>query len=180
MKHQHESEYGQKPFKINEAFLHRLESEMQTYWRGLRDANERLHIAPEFAVQLNLGTSAVDQFTEAEKAVNRLSEILSCVANTDSQLNEEIRSHLFALGYDLAAYDDVPYHSNPFFNRNWEMHALAAPNALTNLVVVLKHAEVRFREEYIKTHPNEAAAIARLESAKDYLYKMAVSAGYSD
>ncbi|SIT04044.1 hypothetical protein [Achromobacter sp. MFA1 R4] len=180
MKHQHESEYGQKPFKVNEAFLHRLESEMQTYWSGLQDANERLHVAPEFAVKLSIGTSAVDQFAEAKKAVSRLSEILSSFAEADSLLNEEIKSHFFALGYDLTAYDNVPYYRNPFFKRNWEMHALAANNTLTDLVVVLKQAEVRFLEEYVKTHSNEAEAIARLETAKEELHEMAVSTGYAD
>lgn len=147
MKHQHESMHGQKPFKVNEAFLYRLEAEMQAYWRGLQDANDRLHVAPEFAVKLNIGTSAVDQFAEATKAISRISEILSGFAEADSLLNEEIKSHLVALGYDLTAYDNVLYYRNPFFNRNWEMHALAGNNTLTDLVVVLKQAEVRFLEE---------------------------------
>lgn len=180
MKHQHESKHGQKPFKVNEAFLHRLESEMRAYWSGLKDANERLHFALEFAVKLNVGTTAVDQFAEAKKAVNRLSEILSEFAEADSLLNEEIRSHLLALGYDLTEYDSVPYYRNAFFNRNWELHAFAANNTLTDLVVVLKQAEVRFLEEYVKTHSNETEAIGCLETAKVELQEMAVSAGYAD
>ncbi|GAB2469069.1 hypothetical protein GCM10027082_20730 [Comamonas humi] len=180
MKHQHESKHGQKPFKVNEAFLHRLEAEMLAYWSGLKDANERLHVAPAFAVKLNVGTIAVDHFAEAKKAVDRLSEILSDFAEADSLLNEEIRSHLLALGYNLTEYDNVPYYRNAFFNRNWEIHALAANNILTDLVVVLKQAEVRFLEEYVKTHSNEAEAIAFLETAKVELHEMAVSAGYAD
>ena len=180
MKYQHESMHGQKPFKVNEAFIHRLEAEMHVYWSSLRDANERLHIAPEFAVKLNIGTSAVEQFTEATKAVSRLAQILSGFAEADLVLNEEIKSHLVALGYDITAYDNVPYYSNPFFNRNWEMHALAANNSLTDLVVVLKQVEVRFLEEYVKTHSNETEPIACLEIAKEELHKMAISVGYAD
>lgn len=122
----------------------------------------------------------MEQFAEATKAACRLSEILSGFAEADSVLNEEIKSHLVALGYDITAYDNVPYYRNPFFNRNWEMHALAANNTLTDLVVVLKQAEVRFLEEYVKTHSNETDVIARLETAKKELHKMAVSAGYAD
>jgi len=180
MKNRHESMHGQKPFKVNEAFLHRLEAEMQTYWNKLHDANERLHVAPDFSVRLNIGTSAVDQFTDATTAVNRLSEILSGFAKADSTLNEEIRSHLVSLGYDLTPYDKVLYYGNPFFNRNWEMHALAVNNTLTDLVVVLKQAEVRFLEEYAKTHSNDLEAIARLESTREELHHMAISAGYAD
>jgi hypothetical protein len=180
MKHKHESMHGQKPFKVNEAFLHRLEAEMQTYWSDLQNANERFHVAPQFAVRLNIGTSAVDQFTEATNAISRLSEILSGLAEADSLLNEKIKTHLVALGYDLTAYNSVPYYRNPFFNRNWHTHALAANNALTDLVVLLKHTEVRFLEEYVKTHSNETEAIAHLETAKEELHQLAVSAGYAD
>lgn len=180
MKHQHESKHGLKPFKVNEAFLHRLEAEMQAYWIGLQSANEKLHVAPEFSVKLHVGTAAAEQFAEVREAVNRLTEILADFADADSTLNEEIRTHLKKVGYNLTAYDDVPYFKNPFFNRSWEMHALAVNNTLTDLVVLLKQAEVRFLEEYIKTHPNETEAIEGLEVAKNELHKMAVSAGYAD
>ncbi|MBB3122462.1 hypothetical protein [Pseudoduganella violacea] len=180
MKSQHESLHGQKPFKVNEAFLHRLEAEMQTYWSTLQDANERLHVVPELAVKLNTGTRAVDQFAEVTKVVCRLSEILSSFAEADSMLNEEIRSHLGALGYDLTTYDNVQYYLNPFLNRNWEIHALVVNNTFTDLIVVLKQAEVRFLEEFVKTHSNETEAIMRLEAARGELHKMAVSMGYAD
>lgn len=180
MKHQHESEHGQTPFRVNDAFLHTLEAEMQAYWSGLQIANEKLHGAQEFAVRLGIRTNAAKQFTEVTKAVNRLSEILVGFADADSALNEEIRSHLATLGYDLTAYDYVPYYSNPFSNRNWEMHAIAANNTLTDLIVVLKQAEVRFLEEYVKTHSNETEAIEWLEAAKKELHEMAISTGYVD
>jgi len=60
------------------------------------------------------------------------------------------------------------------------MHALAANNAHTDLVVAVKQAEVRFLEEYAKTHPNEGDVLASLETAKQELHVMAVSAGYAD
>jgi len=180
MKHRHESQHGEKPFKVNEAFLQRLESEMQSYWTGIAAANKELHIAPEFAVKLCIGTAAVEQFAEIGKSVDRLAEILADFANRDSTLNEEIKTHLKSLGYDIALYDDVPYFKNPFFNRNWEMHALAVNNTLTDLVVSLKQAEVRFLEEYVKTHSNESDAIASLDVTKRKLHEMAVSAGYTD
>lgn len=180
IKHQHESVHGEKPFKINESFLHRLEAEMEAYWNEIEVANAENHVAPEFAVRFNIGLPAAKQFVEISAAVERIAELLSHFAKTDSMLNNEIRQHLKSLGYDLAAFDSVPYFKNPFFHRNWEMHALAANNAHTDLVVAVKQAEVRFLEEYVKTHPNEDVALAALESAKQELYVMAASAGYVD
>ena len=180
LKHKHESQHGQKPFKVDESFLYRLESEMQFYWDEIVNANTQLHVAPEFAVQLRVGLSPAQQFVEIDSAVNRLSELLGYFSETDACLNDEIRLHLKSLGYDLAAFDEVPYFKNPFYHRNWEMHALAANNAHTDLVVVVKQAEVRFLEEYIKTHHNERDALVALEGAKKELHLMALSAGYAD
>jgi hypothetical protein len=180
IKRQHESVHGEKPFKINESFLQRLEVEMQAYWNEIAVANAEEHVAPDFAVRLNVGLPAAKQFAEIGAAVDRIAELLSYFAETDTALNDEIRQHLESLGYDLAAFDSVPYFENPFSHRNWEMHALAANNALTDLVVAVKQAEVRFLEEYVRTHPNEGDALAALETAKQELHVMAGSAGYAD
>lgn len=180
IKRRHESLHGEKPFKINESFLHRLEAEMQTYWNEVEVANAEKHVAPDFTVRLNVRLPATKQFAEISAAVDRIAELHRYFAETDSTLNDKIRQHLKSLGYDLSAFDSVPYWKNPFFNRNWEMHALAASNAHTDLIVAVKQAEVRFLEEYAKTHPNEADALAALETTKQELHIMAVSAGYAD
>lgn len=153
---------------------------MQTYWSDVCDLNERHHIAPEFSLKINIEVGGLNIFTELANAVNRISEIFENFANSDSGLNDEIRSHLSSLGYELSRYNDVAYYENPFFQRNWEMHSLAVGNALTDLTMLLKQAEIRFLEEYVKTHSNEIEVIARLESAKANLRKLAISVSYLD
>ena len=180
MKYQHESRHGEKPFKVNESFLHRLETEMQSYWDEIKVANTQLHVVPNLAIRLNIEVPAIHQFIELYTAVERLSELLGYLAERDESLNEEIRRHLNSLEYDTANFDNVPYYKNPFFNRNWETHALAANNALADLVVALKQTEVRFFEEHMKTHPNESKVLTALNMAKEELRVMAISAGYAD
>lgn len=180
MKFDHESKHGQKPFKVNEAFLFRLESEMETYWSAIARANTEHHIAPQFAVPVKVSSPATEQFSEISRSVARLAEILSDLATHDAELNEKIRAHLESLGYNLGPYDALPYYRNPFIHRNWETHSLAVNNTLTDLVVALKQAEVRFLSEYLKTHWNESDAEALLNSAKKDLHEMAISAGYAD
>lgn len=176
----HESLNGEKPFKIDEAFLYHLETEMQSYWEAVSAANDNNHVIPQFAVRVNIGAPATHQFVELRRAVERISELLSWFAQSDSELNQEIRRHLGCLGYDVAAYDALPYYRNPFVNRNWELHSLTANNMITDLLVALKQAEVRFLEEYVKTHGDDRNALASLNEAKNELLKMAVSAAYAD
>jgi hypothetical protein len=180
MKLSQETRHGNKPFKVNEAFLYRIEAEMQTYWEDIAYANEHDHVAPDFAVKISTETSPIRQFAGLTKSVERVQELLAYFADCDAGIDEEIRKHLTALGYDLTAYNAISYYRNPFSRRNWEMHMLASRNALTDLVVELKTTEVRFLEEYIKTHPNESDALAELDQAKKDLHCMAVSTGYAD
>lgn len=179
MKREHELQYAQKPFKVNEAFLYRLENEMEEYWTTISDAHHA-HVIPELAVPIPIGIPAAEQFSDLYRSVQRLSEIVGDLSTKDAKLNDEIRNHLIKLGYDLVSYDSVPYYENPFFNRNWETHTLAVTNTLTDIIVALKRAEVRFLEEYVKTHFNESAVLERLDKAKAELQHMAVSAGYVD
>jgi hypothetical protein len=180
MKREHEARHGQKPFKINEAFLFRIESQMENYWAAVSDANAHAHVIPELAVRISTGTSASHQFSEIYDAMKRLYGFLNDLSESDRCLNDEIRKHLLSLGYDLTAYDALPYYSNPFSDRNWEIHFLAITNTCTDIAVALKLAEVRFLEEYVKTHPSDSSAEEKLDSVKDELHKIATSAGYVD
>jgi len=74
----------------------------------------------------------------------------------------------------------VPYYENPFFNRNWAIHFLAMTNTCTDISVGLKVAEVRFLEEFVKTHPIDSVAREKLDTLKIELEKISVSAGYVD
>ncbi len=114
MKSDHESRHGQKPFKVNEAFLFRLESDMQTYWAEIETANTEHHVAPEFAVRILVQSPAIEQFSEIGRSVSRLAEILADLASRDAELDGRVRKHLKSLGYDLGPYDAVPYYMNPF------------------------------------------------------------------
>lgn len=180
MKGRHESNFGEKPFKVNEAFLYRLEAETQSYWESVAVANETGHLVPQLAVNVNVGIPATHLFGELGRSVERLSELLNGFAQSDFSLNGEIREHLVSLGYDLTAFDAVPYYKSPFVNRNWESHALAVNNAFADLLVALKQTEVRFLEEYVKTHPNEADALSSLVDARREFLRVAASAAYVD
>jgi hypothetical protein len=180
MKREHEARHGQKPYKINEAFLFRIEHEMERYWSAISDANTNAHVIPEFAVPISVSTAASQQFSDVYRSMERLRGFLHDLWASDQSLNDEIRSHMRSLGYDLTSYDAVPYYKNPFSNRNWQIHFLAITNTCTDIFVALKQTEVRFLEEYVKTHPSDSSAVEKLESVKAELHKIATSAGYVD
>lgn len=180
IKHEHEARFAENPFKVNEAFLHRLQTEMNEYWSAVVTSNRESHVVPQLSVRIPVSTAADGVFAQLRQAITRIGEVFEYLASADETLNAEIREHLIALRYDLAAYNGVPHYRNPFENRNWEMHALAARNVLTDVYVALQELEVRFYEEYIKTRPTDVKAKHALEAAKLALKEMAVSVGYAD
>ena len=98
----------------------------------------------------------------------------------DYILNDEVRAFLSKAGYDLVAYDAVPYYENPIANRAWEIHNLGIPNRVTDLRALMLQVEVRFLEEYLKTHANDGTATLRFKEAKAELLEVARCAGYAD
>jgi len=180
IKAEHEACCGAKLFKVNESVIYQLENEMRTYWDEVKKTNKNKHFARELAVHINIESSPIEQFKELTDAAHRIQELTDMLCEWDRSLNDEIRAHLQAIGYDLSTYDSVPYYKNPFINRGWELHQFGIPNNFSDLYVLLLQAEVRYFEEYLKTHANECIAKIRFENVKKELINLAASAGYAD
>lgn len=180
IKLEHEAHFAESPFKVNEAFLYRLQAEMDEYWSALEQSNRDAHVVSEFSISVPIAPEPFGVFEQLKKKLARIDEIHEYLADSDAALNAEIRGHIEELNFDLAPYDAVPYYSNPFVNRNWEMHALATRNTMTDIYVAVRELEVRFYEEYLKTHPCDAGARQMFDAAKLELEKIAVSSGYAD
>lgn len=180
MKRIHEDKCGQKEFKINEASLFQIEHEMELYWNHITKLNSDHHVAQDFAVPIRPKSSPIGIFQDIRSACFRIEELTVFLHKCDAKLNTEVREHLIKLGYNLAAYDAVPYYQNPFYNRLWEVHSLAFPNSFTDLSMAISIAEIQYLQEHLKTHPSDSTAILRLAEAKADLQKIADKVGYCD
>jgi hypothetical protein len=180
IKAEHESAHGKKLFKVDESVIFQLEADMLKYWKEVERINEFEHVAPEFSVPVKAPESPVEQFQALYKAASHIEQYTNMLREWDYSLNDEIRTFLPKIGCDLAAYDAVPFHENPFANRAWEIHNLGIPNRFTDLSVCILQAELRFLEEYLKTHWQDALAALRFEKAKAELKEIARTTGYTD
>lgn len=180
IKADHEALYGKKMFKVDESVIFQLESEMLKYWANIERANKVEHIIPELAVEIEQYKSPVEMFAALYEAASNLEHFTDMLREWDYKLNDEIRSFLRKIGYNLDAYDAVAYYQNPFANRAWEIHNLGIPNRFTDLRVLMLQAEVKLLEEYLKTHANDGAANLRFVNAKNELLEAACRSGYAD
>jgi hypothetical protein len=180
MKATHEAAHGKKLFKVDESVIFQLESQMAKYWADVERINKQEHVIPDLAVGIDVSQSPKELFDGLYGALTELGQRTDWLREWDSTLGDELRAFLVKLGYDPAAYDAVPYYENPFVNRSWEIHNLAIRNWFAELWVRSRQVEVRFLEEYLKTHPNDGPAALRFTDAKTTLLELAKSAGYVD
>ncbi|PXX17925.1 hypothetical protein C8R27_102165 [Nitrosomonas ureae] len=176
----HEAAHGKKTFKVDESVIFQLESEMLKYWADVEKANNFEYVAPEFSVEIDKNKSPKELFAALYEAASNLEEFTNMLREWNYTLDNEIRSFLLKAGYDTTSYDAIPYYENPFANRAWEIHNLGIPNKFTDLTTLLLQVEVRFLEEYLKTHANDGVTTLRFKEAKTELMEMARSAGYAD
>jgi hypothetical protein len=179
MKAVHESGFLRDQFKVDESVVYEVEREMREYWADVR-RRQREHIVPDLAVRLEADAAGIEVFRQLDDAIRRLEELVGSFAKSDEWIGEELSKFLEDIGYNLDLIQGVPYYENPFELRNWELHHIGAPNALLDCKTLVLQAEVHYLSAYVKLHPTDVQAQARLGEVKDSLAKIAGSHGYVD
>lgn len=178
----HEQQFLKSDFKIDEAELQKLASEMQLYWSNIERLNqvEHYNLDSGLAMEVNGQASFDEVIADAHNAVSGIEALLNRLRESDEALVEDLNILLELKNIPESTFTDVPYYQNPFENRNWESHNLGTPNWLLSLRIALTHIEVKYLSEYLKTNSNDNSARNKLDMAKQKLESYAVSAMHVD
>ncbi|HHK8526427.1 TPA: hypothetical protein ACQYCZ_004630, partial [Vibrio parahaemolyticus] len=178
----HEQQFLKSDFKIDEAELQKLVSEMQLYWSSIDRLNqvEHYNLDSGLAMEVNGQASFDEVIADAHNAVSGIEALLNRLRESDEALVEDLNVLLELKNIPESTFTDVPYYQNPFENRNWESHNLGTPNWLLSLRIALTHIEVKYLSEYLKTNSNDNSARNKLDMAKQKLESYAVSAMHVD
>ncbi|HCG8254159.1 TPA: hypothetical protein NJ905_004467 [Vibrio parahaemolyticus] len=178
----HEQQFLKSDFKIDEAELQKLVSEMQVYWSSIDRLNqvEHYNLDSGLAMEVNGQASFDEVIADAHNAVSSIEALLNRLRESDEALVEDLNVLLELKNIPESTFTDVPYYQNPFENRNWESHNLGTPNWLLSLRIALTHIEVKYLSEYLKTNSNDNSARNKLDMAKQKLESYAVSAMHVD
>ncbi len=178
----HEQQFLKSDFKIDEAELQKLVSEMQFYWSSIDRLNqvEHYNLDSGLAMEVNGQASFDEVIADAHNAVSGIEALLNRLRESDEALVEDLNVLLELKNIPESTFTDVPYYQNPFENRNWESHNLGTPNWLLSLRIALTHIEVKYLSEYLKTNSNDNSTRNKLDMAKQKLESYAVSAMHVD
>lgn len=182
IKIEHEQLFLKSNFKIDESELSKLAYEMDKYWSDLERLNKIDHIHAEsgLAVEVNGDSSFADVILSAYDAVKGLEYLLLFLFQRDQELQNDLANILVKKGLSSDLFEDIPYSENPFVNRNWEAHSLGTPNWLQRIRIDLAHIEVKYLEEYLKTHHDDLKAKYCFDKAKEVLTQYAKTAVHYD
>lgn len=182
IKRDHEQLFLKSDFKIDESELTKLSYEMEKYWSDIDRLNKLDHIFADsgLAMDVNGENSFFEVIVSAYDAVNGIESLLELFHKSDEELKADFEALLVKKGVSPELFSDIPYYANPFENRNWESHNLGTPNWLQRLRIDLVHIEVKFLEEYLKTHCDDLHAKAKFEKAKKELKEYAGTAMHVD
>ena len=124
--------------------------------------------------------SFFDVTASVNDAVNGIKALLDSLHKSDEELKSDFESLLARKGMSSKLFSDIPYYEHPFENRNWTLHNLGTPNWLQKLRIDLTHIEIKYLEEYLKTHSHDSAVRYRFEKTKETLMEFAGTAMHVD
>jgi len=182
IKSEHEKMFEKTNFKIDEAELYKLSSEMEKYWSNIEKLNKFDHIFADSGLVMEVEGQATffDVIESAYNSVDGIESLLSLLHESDEKLQQDFELILTNKSIPKELFESIPYSENPFFNRNWELHNIGKPNWIQRLQIDLAHIEVKYLEEYLKTNRNDFFAKARFENVKKRLEEYAQTVIYVD
>ena len=180
MKHLHEAMYREETYAVHESIIYNLTIEMEEYWSKIELLNTIKHPIPDLAVPIDTKGAFSDTMREAIDTLESLKSLSETIRLSDDSLNEDLLIFMEKYGYDTTCIRKVPYYSNPFVNRNWEILNLGFPNWIVRLRVYLVQLEIRYLQEYLKTNPSDKDAKCRFEQIKREFQDIAQSATLVD
>jgi hypothetical protein len=180
IKYEHEKQFENANFQVNETALRQLSDEMNQYWIEIDRLNKVEHIFLDLAMEVNARKSFFELINSIHKTVYSIEDFLNLLKISDESLFNELQELLKNKGINPNIFSDIPYYANPFVDRNWELHNLGTGNHLNRLRIDLVHLEIKYLEEYLKNNLNDDHAHNKLKEAQELLREYAQSAVYID
>lgn len=182
IKNEHEQLSENRFFKIDESDLIKFSCEMEKYWDDIEILNKLKHkfLDSGLARKVNGKNKFIQVIKDIYEAVDGIEYLLQIFHDSDKNLPKDFAQLLEIKNINYQIFEDIPYYSNPFINRNWELHNIGIPNWIESLKISLVQIEVKYYEEYLKTHSNDRIAKKRFAEVKESLKHFAQNSIHID
>lgn len=180
IKADHERQFGEKTFNVDELLVAQLASDMEKYWHIAAMKNFAHLSRFELAIEIDTKLTFLKTVDLIQGEIDWLERYVETMRRSDDGLNDEIISTLTKLHIDTKPFESVPYYQNPFINRNWELHNLGGHNVFVKLRALLTQGQILYLQEHLRLFPQDTVASQRLVAVKKAFEEMAANASYVD
>jgi hypothetical protein len=180
IKQDHEAKFDKSDYKIDEVALFKIMAEMEDYWAHIERINKFEHSMADLAIEINAKGTFFEISRSCKETIQHLIMIYDEFYESDNRLQSDFEHLLKRKNIDPRIFKDIPYYENPFHARNLHLHSLAIPNWLQRLRIYFKHMEIKYLEEFLKTHSQDKDAKDLLDRLKEAFAKLAQHAIHVD
>jgi hypothetical protein len=153
IKQKHELKFSETGRKATQNMIRQVLFEIDNYWDQL---SRKTFEHEGFKVERDFDKGIFELIDEIDEHFQRVMFYCDTCAQSDSseQVHKDLEILFSKIGLDQALMKNVPYHENPFVNRNWELHNIGRPNFNTHFKLTINQLRVKLTEELLKTDPS--------------------------
>lgn len=180
MKAEHEGQWGERLYQLPDQALDLISEEQLLFAEEISRLNLEWQKYFDLAMKLEFSDDPTNHLGGVAEAISRIEKLLDDVGGFLGELPESIDKFFVELGYDMAAYREVPYYKNPFHNAFWEMMNIGVPNFMSLIIFHSKALEVHIEIQKLKTQPSDELIRKNLDKLKLELTKLASTLAHVD
>lgn len=154
MKENHERKYTQKGKEATEQMIRQIQIENASFWNN--QANRKFEFE-DFKISREFDKDIKKLLSELDEHIQTLEDYCEMCANSDENdiLESDLKTLMKLANLDYSNIETINYQSNPFKNRNWEMHNIGRQNFFAHIKLYIVQLKVKIFEELVTHHPND-------------------------
>ena len=180
IKAEHEANFSEAKYSIPDEALDAILEEELNFAHKVGVENTKWRETFDLAMEVEIPSDPIVCLRTIEKEVGWLGSMCSDISDYLAKLPDTVRAHLVSLGYNVEAYDSVPYYKSPISNVFWEALNIGVPNARSKIGVNVEILEVLLLQRLLRDNPGDHELEQRLNTARATLLESARRAGYTD
>ena len=162
IKENHESLFTEKGKKVSKEMIRQVQFEVNYFWKKQNAKTFKLY---DLKIDRDFDKELIELLVELEGWIETIQNYCNLCADSDDSkmLYSDLKKIFSKAELDISAIEKIPYHENPFINRNWEMHNIGRPNFFSHISLCLNQLKVKIGEELLKGDPENVELVKLIE-----------------
>lgn len=155
------------------------EKTQKKYGKIIQKQNENIK-NNDYQTIVNLESSPIECLQQHVKSIKNTQEILNHLRESDNQIMDDLKDLCIKAEVPFNIFDKIPYYENKLLNRNFDLHAFASSNNLTDIFLSYYQLCVHISFLQLQLNPNNNQLQKEYENTMRELAMFQNKSSYSD